>query len=88
MTVIVVGLGRIVLVKQGFVSKVIFVSKVVYLTLKSMFIRRSCFYPEESVPKDSNFNNSLSFVTDVAIKTGRENIYIIYALKLYKEEKK
>jgi hypothetical protein len=26
-------------------------------------------------------------VTDVAIKTGRENLYIIYTLKLYAEEK-
>ena len=26
-------------------------------------------------------------VTDVAIKTGRENLYIIYTLELYKEEK-
>jgi len=26
-------------------------------------------------------------VTDVAIKTGIENLYIIYTLKLYKEEK-
>jgi len=26
-------------------------------------------------------------VTDIAIKTGRENLYIIYTLKLYTEEK-
>ena len=45
------------------------------------------FSPEESVPKGSISNNSLDFVTDVAIKTGRENLYIIYTLELYKEEK-
>ena len=27
-------------------------------------------------------NNSLSFVIDVVIKTGGENLYIIYALEL------
>ena len=35
----------------------------------------------------SNSNNSLSIVTGVAIKTGRENVYTIYALVLYKEDK-
>ena len=29
----------------------------------------------------------MDFVTDVAIKIGRENLYIIYTLELYKEEK-
>jgi len=32
-------------------------------------------------------NNSLDFVTDVVIKTRRENLYIIYTLELYTEEK-
>ena len=39
------------------------------------------------MPEGNISNNSLDFVTDVVIKTGRENLYIIYTLELYKEDR-
>ena len=45
------------------------------------------FSPEGFMTEGRISNNSLDFVTNVAIKTGGENIYTIYSLELYKEEK-
>ena len=44
-------------------------------------------HAEVQISLDQNSKEISIIVTDVVIKTGRENLYIIYTLELYKEDR-